>query len=173
MAYTSGTITDANPGPQLANVFQTAMSGVGWTFVEDVVISTITYRIMKSPAASNSFGADFYVAISFTTTGTGTLSYRLFEVWDSTNKKMIRYAPSSSTAATPGTTAGAYLYAVNDTVGVTLNTVSNLTASAFTTSQPFAYYLSTTADRIIFGGRNGSTDSGAYIGLFDSFLTTT
>lgn len=169
MAYSTGTINDANPGPVLLTALQTAMTGVGWVFVRDIVVTTNTYKVMKSPAAANSFGADFYVVLKVNTTGTGNITFAAMEVWDDTALLAQRYIPSTSPALPTST------FAFTDSTGVAVssNALAYIAVCAYTASQAFSYYLTVTADRVIFAMRNGAADFGAYVGLYDSYLTTT
>ena len=56
MAYTTGTISDADASHALTSLIEAALIAEGWEFVEEVVVTTFTYRVMKNPAENNTFG---------------------------------------------------------------------------------------------------------------------
>lgn len=72
MTYQTNTINSANPGPALYAVLETIMLGQGWTLEDTVTIGARTHKILKSAAAGNSRGLDWYLDINYPTTGVGT-----------------------------------------------------------------------------------------------------
>ncbi len=170
MAYGTASITNANPALTLVAAIETLLTTAGWVFVEEVVITTVTHRVMKNPAANNVQGADFFFASVYTTSGGLTLSFRTFEVWDATNKKAIRYYTTASSGVVPGVTPP-YTYAVNDAVGVLLSSGSLGQQPVFTLNTTgFTYWLHASADHFQLATTVGGTQAGIYIGLYDDFM---
>lgn len=149
MTFISGSISSADPGPALYAEIETAALAAGFTFVKTVTIGARTHKILKSPAASNSQGLDWYLDIGFPTTGDGSrLSFTPFEDFDSSTNKGIRgpvYGYGSTIESTYFSRYGAtgYELETNWSAGAAGEMYMALSTSSF------AYWISVTTDRII------------------------
>src|SRR6187402_1092437 len=100
MTYITGTITDANPGPLLYAAIETAAIALGYTLEDTVVIGSNTHKILKSAAAGNSRGQDWYLDINFATTGVvGGIRFAPFEGYNPATDQGIRGPYTISTTA--------------------------------------------------------------------------
>lgn len=125
--------------------------------------------IYLSPAASNSINHDFYVAVVRAGSGIGGsphgVSFRIFEEWDASTKKMRKFAPSGSgTAFTPDTD-----HSITDAVGLTV-AGSAMSALLAQSSVATTYVSDVTVDRAMFGCSTWATAFPVYVGVFDSLL---
>jgi hypothetical protein len=170
MSFTASSIgATANCAKALADAIHPLLTAAGFTHVEDWTSSTKTARIYKSPAASNSFGSDWYLNVyrsSDTATG---LSLFVAEAYNGTTKRFTNFAPNTQ-SLTP--TAS---FAVNDT-GV-LPDGSGGSVAAMSTSYPigvgtggYQYWLSAHPNRVVLATRVGTTDCATYAGLYDDTL---
>lgn len=149
MTFISASITNAAPGPLLYAAMETALLGVGYTLVDTVVISTRTHKILKSPAGSNSFGKDWYLDVTYNTTGvTDGLWIRTFEDYTPASDLGIRgpglgnYVVSYDFDEPTWSWGGSTGYALETNWSIYGSRLS-LTTSAFT------YWISITPDRVI------------------------
>lgn len=92
MTYITGTVTNANPGPTLWALMDTALLGAGFTLVDTVVISTRTHKIYLSAAAGNAISKDWYLDVAYTTTGAGQLFLGVMEFFDAATDLAYRAA---------------------------------------------------------------------------------
>lgn len=165
--YATGTINSATPATDLMTALDTHITANGWTFVETYTNGTNISNVYKSPgtgAGANSWGTDFYVALGRTST-TSDVRLMLFETWDSTNKKAIKYAPAGSNTVPSGTD-----YTVNDATGLLLNSATlSITNCVITvkSSSLFTWYANVNVDRMIFGSDGSTSSNMIYAGLFD------
>jgi hypothetical protein len=144
------------------------MVAAGWTAVETRTEGTYVFDVYKSPGGSNAIGTDWFLAIGHADSTAANLQVRLFEQWDATNKKAIKYAPSAtSTPASDGS--------VNDATGLLLNSASlfqhasgggNVAVSSVT------YYFNITIDRVWFSCTGGPANSVFYYGSYDRLLSS-
>lgn len=170
MTYATGTISGANTGQLLINamdaviVAETGLSKVS----SAIVVGTNTWNVYKSAAANNSFGQDFHFALGYVTATPTTLLVTVFEGWDTGTLLATRYPPNATvtpngTFANPG--AALALPSTGTAMGYSQSV--GLTSSG-------AWYLSVTVDRIILSFNTSTNVAvGYYIGLYDSFNTTT
>lgn len=108
MAYASGTNTGStDPVSDFVGEIETLLTAhAAWTFVEEVIDGSWTYRIWRNSGLQNDWGEDFYIALMWTST---TLLYSVpFEEWDAVNKKGIRGTPRPENTRTPEATYGSY-----------------------------------------------------------------
>jgi hypothetical protein len=129
--------------------------------------TTVMSRIYKSPAASNSQGADWFLIVNRTADTATNVSLMVSEVWDTTTKRCRNYAPVTG-SLTP--TAS---FAVNDATGVAptttaLNSVGSLALSVGTAG--YTWWLSATYDRVVVATHVGTNDYAHYAGLYDDLL---
>jgi hypothetical protein len=84
-------ITSANPGPALYAVLEPVLLALGYEFVKTVVIGATTHKVLKSPAAGNSMGLDWYLDVNYPTTGvTGGFRMAPFEYFNPANDTAVR-----------------------------------------------------------------------------------
>lgn len=167
MPYRQNVITSANPARDMVLEIEPDMLAAGWSFVEEVIITTTTYRVYRSNAASNARGLDFHVSLQWTTLGGTTIAWKLFETWDPVLKRGDRWATNATFSSSGTPTAIDYLA---NTGPQLLSYSGAYTPSLVLVTTGFTYYSSVTPDRIIFGARYGNTDQGFYCGLYDSFM---
>lgn len=173
MAYSAGALTDANPASALIALIEAQMTAQGgtWVFVEEVVISTSTYRVWRNKGSGvtnpNSFGTDFYIAFRrLTAAGSTDVSVMAFEVWDATNKKAIRPVAGSSTNQAINAN-----FSFGDEVnGFALNLVTATAGLKALVTTGFDYIIQVSKNQIAFGAKVSTTDSAVYAGLFESLL---
>lgn len=92
---------DANPGPLVHTALATKLLAAGYTLEDTVVISTRTHKVYKSAAAGNTYGLDWYLDVSYPTTGiTGGVYITPFEGYNSTTHLATRGPYSGSSGAT-------------------------------------------------------------------------
>ena len=167
MTFKTGTITSATPAKALFDLLDPDITGVGYTRVETGITSGgVTWNVYKSPAASNFFGSDWFFALGYDTTGQATLYSCVFEAWDTATDLASRYAPNTASLV-PG--AGY----INPQAASALPAGFTLSHALPTTA--FTYAYSTLIDRLAIGAWTATATSrfGWYIGLYDSFYSTT
>lgn len=166
MTYKTGSITSATPAKALVDLLDPDLTGVGFVRVETGhTAGGVTWNVYRSPAASNFFGSDWYFALGYDTTGQTTLYSCVMEDWDATNKLAIRFAPNTASLV-PG--AGY----INPQAPAALPAGFTLSHALPTTA--FTYAYSTLIDRVAIGVWTTSAGRmGWYVGLYDSFYSTT
>lgn len=167
MTYNTGSITSATPAKALFDLLDPDITGVGYVRVETGhTAGGVTWNVYRSPAASNFFGSDWYFALGYDTTGQTTLYSCVMEDWDGTNKLAIRFAPNTASLV-PGT---GY---INPQAAAALPAGFTLSHALPTTA--FTYAYSTLIDRVAIAAWTAVTSPrfGWYIGLYDSFYSTT
>jgi hypothetical protein len=168
VTYTASSIgSTANPASALVTALDPLLTAAGFTFVEQWTSANITARVYKSPAASNTQGADWYLSVYRASDSNTQLQFSVAEVWDTGTKKFRNYAPST-TSLTPV----AVTFAVNDATGVLPNGVISRPGPTLSTAG-FQYWLSANPNRVVLGTRVSVTDYGIYAGLYDDLWNTT
>jgi hypothetical protein len=106
MTYWEETIpADANPGPLVHTALATKLLAQGWTLEDTVVISTRTHKVYKSAAAGNTYGLDWYLDVSYPTTGIATgVMLAPFEGYTAGSDVGLRGPYSASSAVLDGAT---------------------------------------------------------------------
>jgi hypothetical protein len=101
MTYWEETIpADANPGPLVYTALATKLLALGWTLEDTVVIGARTHKVLKSAAAGNTYNLDWFLDVSYPTTGIATgLMLCPFEGYTAASDVALRgpYAASSTT----------------------------------------------------------------------------
>lgn len=159
--YINGTIS-TGLDKDMHDALAAAMISVGYVLVDTQVISTRTWKVYKSPAASNSLGKDFYLAISYSTAGWGGINIRPFEDYDTVNHLGIRGVTGAAAWVPEGT-----FYSRYGSVGYALET-NWLTANNYqlvTQAASYGYYLSVTPDAI--AGFTSTNSTLVYSGLMN------
>jgi len=110
MTFINPTIpADANPGPLVYAELETTMLALGWTLEDTVVIGARTHKVLKSAAAGNTRGLDWYLDISYPTTGVATgLLITPFEGYDAGADTAFRGPFTTSTTTIDPTTYSRY-----------------------------------------------------------------
>lgn len=145
-------INDANPGPALWASIDTVLIAQGWTLVDTVTISTRTHKIYKSAAAGNSRNLDWFLDISYPTTGiTGGMYIMPFEFYDpATDLGYGGIQAGSSSTTVDQTTFRRY-----GATGYSLEHSNWMNNTAWTgidiplSATSFSYWMSVTRDRLI------------------------
>ena len=166
MTFKTGSITSATPAKALFDLLDADLDAVGYVRVETGLASGgVTWTVYRSPAAANFFGQDWYFALGYDPSTMTSLYSCLFEDWDATNKLAVRFAPSTN-GLVP---AAGY---TNPQAPSALP-AGFLLAHLFPTTA-FTYAYSVLIDRVAIGSwAAGATRFGWYIGLYDSFFSTT
>lgn len=159
--YINGTISTGQD-KDMHDALAAAMVSVGYVLVDTQVIGARTWKVYKSPAASNSIGKDFYLAISYSTTGWGGINIRPFEDYDVVNHLGIR-GVTGTTAFSPETT----FYSRYGSVGYALETNWMIATNyqLITQAASYGYYLSVTPDAI--AGFTSTNSTCVYSGLMN------
>ena len=127
----------------------------------------MTINAYKSPAASNSFGSDWYLLV-YRATDTSTACYfGVAEILDTVTGKVRNYAPAAGYSGVPAATT----FAVNDTVG--LPPFSTRQIAITISAAGFQYWVSANPNRVVVGARVASTNYKMYAGLYDDILSST
>ena len=174
MPYFEATISaTANPAQSMMDTLDPLLTSNGWVFVETYTSSTNVSNIYRSPSANNSTGADFYIAVNRVATTAAFVAMCIFEEWDATGKRCIKYAPNGTVTAAsnvPGA-SGEIQDATGVLPSVTTSGASLLKSVGFTLSTSgWTYYLNITANRIIACTSIGT--DGFYCGAYDPFYNT-
>ena len=163
--YVTGTTGATTPAETIRLALRTPMVAAGFTLVETWTYSTThSFDIYLSPGGSNAIGTDWYLAIGWATAAATSLAVRLFEQWDATNKKAIKYAPSAtSVPASDGS--------VNDGTGLLLNDAGLFQAAGggSIAVSSITYYSNITIDRVLFAL---SSPGVYYFGTYDRLLSS-
>lgn len=140
------------------------MLAQGWTLVNTVVISTRTHKILKSAAAGNVQNKDWYIDISYQTTGAGNMVLAPFEDVASGGTSGIRgpYTNIDLSIETTyysrfGTTPQTFESQWANTSGVGY-------AIPLVSSTNFVYWISVTRNRLIY--TVSSQSNIAYCGFY-------
>lgn len=193
MTYISGNITSANPAADLYALMDPAFASAGFTLVDTVVISTRTHKIWKSNAANNQAGLDWYLDVTYTTTGAGSIWLSPFEDFNAVTDIGTRGPIFDTTTTIEGTyfsKYGATGSALETNWMAATGTINQITLS----TASVGYWMSITQNRVIamsslapsrlvycgFWEPNTaySTNAGAalyplIVGSLDSYLTST
>lgn len=122
--------------------------------------------VYKSPAASNSFGADWYLSVYRSADTSTTISFAVGEVWDTGTERFRNYAPSAASVPV------AVTFAVNDATGLTPASSSLRQIAPTISAAGFQYWISATPNRLTLATRVSGTGYTLYAGLYDDLLTS-
>jgi hypothetical protein len=174
MAFRSGNIVSATPAADLVAQIEAEFDLHGnWDFVEQVEtgIAPDNYyrRIWKNRGTgtgANSFGSDFHIQIARKVDGTGTVFLYAFEAYDAVNDKIIR--PCVPNAASLAINAnGSH---GDEALGFTLTSGPYISVQILTVTTGFDYYISVSSNRLCVAAKYSTTDTAAYVGLFESMM---
>jgi hypothetical protein len=173
MSFSSGTISgSATPAAALMSALHTAINAhAGWTYIEEVTSGTITTRIYRCNAATNTHGIDFYVGIKRASDASLAVIPVVFESWTTGGTGTVAF-PVTTTALAGGTltpdASGRYNGATASGTALTNCLLGNLVVN--TTS--FYWNCSITNDRIIFGYLSGGSSGGVYAGAYERLYSS-
>lgn len=163
MTWDYATITSSTPADALADAFETAMTdSTSYSHVEDHTASSVKHRVW------NNSGAGFHVILSHADDGTGNLSLRLAESYDS-SANTVGYPALHNVS---GYVRADYGYAATfggAATGHSITTPSSFTLNTNTTG--FTYLISANSNRVIVATYTAGTAYGAfYAGKFETLL---
>lgn len=122
-----------------------------WTFIEAVAITGGTARVYKCAGTANSWGSDFYVAMTVFTAAPTQLVFQVFESWaaspTSQATRSVRVSGATANTAAPNPNGG---YVVDNT-GYPLDTATgNVARTILTldTTTAWVWMLHVSASRI-------------------------
>lgn len=170
MTFITGSITNANPGPALYAVIETAALAIGWTLEDTVVIGGNTHKVLKSAAAGNAQGLDWFLDLNYPTTGTtGGFRAAPFEGYTAASDVGLRgpFAGASSTTI-DATTYSRYGATASALETNWINSASYTGISLSLTTSAFTYWVSITRNRVIIMTTNNTTKV-----LYTGFFTPT
>jgi hypothetical protein len=151
MTYWEETIAaDANPGPLVYTALATKLLALGWTLEDTVVIGARTHKVLKSAAVGNTYNLDWFLDISYPTTGVASgLLLCPFEGYTAASDVALRGPYTGS-----NTTLDASTYSRFGATTLSLESWSGNSAAATSLDTPlstaaFVIYASVTRDRVI------------------------
>lgn len=151
MTFITPTIAaDANPGPLVYTELATAMLALGWTLEDTVVIGSRTHKVLKSAAAGNTRGLDWYLDISYPTTGVATgLLLTTFEGYDAATDTALRgpYTANNASIETTNYTRFGATGSALETNWANTGSHTSLDTPLVTTG--FGVFASINRDRVI------------------------
>ena len=151
MTYWEETIpADANPGPLVYTALETKLLALGWTLEDTVVISTRTHKVLKSAAAGNTRNLDWYLDISYPTTGVASgVLLTPFEGYTAASDVATRGPYTQSNTTLDATTYSRYGSTTQalETQWVNTNSYTNMVIPLSTSA--FNLYASVNRDRAI------------------------
>lgn len=167
MTFITNSITNANPGPALYSAIETAALALGWTLDDTVTIGGNTHKVLKSAAAGNTYGLDWYLDINYPTTGvTGGMRFAPFEGYTAASDVGLRGPVGHVSNTTIDATTYSRYGASTSALETNWHNSSSATGVSVTlTTSAFTYWISVTRDRIIVLTNNQATTL-FYTGFF-------
>lgn len=166
MTTINGSITNANPGPALYAAIEPTLLALGFALVDTVVIGGNTHKVLKSAAAGNSQGLDWYLDINYPTTGiTGGIRFTPFEGYNASTHVATNGPYSSANTTIDATTYSRFGATASALETNWANTASYTGLSSPLVTAAFNYRISVTRDRIIALLTNNASQI-AYAGFF-------
>jgi hypothetical protein len=167
MTYWEETIpADANPGPLVHTALATKLLAQGWTLEDTVVIGARTHKVYKSAAAGNTYALDWFLDVSYPTTGIATgLMLAPFEGYTAGSDVATRGPFSASSAVLDGST---YSRFGATTSALETSWVNSSTYTAMDTplsTSAFVINVSVTRNRVILLSSTEPTQV-SYCGFF-------
>jgi hypothetical protein len=159
MAWEVGTITDNNPALRLQERVEAVLGQVsGWSFIEEVILGGVTYRVWRRDHATY----PFYIILR--RSSATQLYVGLCEGYDQVNHQAIRPAPADqnpANVAADGSKGNGTGYALSDTTAIYYGTSGTLPTTGFT------YIVQVTTRQLIFAAWAGSSNYiGRWVGRF-------
>ena len=169
MAFSSGTITSDTPAAALVTAIEAELTThTNWTFVEEVVISTFTYRVWECLGTGNSFGTSFFVVLACATGGTGNLTIKCMEQWQPAGAAADR--ARRIVVMQQNVAPNDIEFTFNDTTDYALDSSLFMSVAIPTNTTGFEWYLQVSINRICVGSKVGTGDYGCYVGLFEPLM---
>jgi hypothetical protein len=167
MTFITPTIpADANPGPLVYAELETALLGVGYTLEDTVVIGARTHKVLKSAAAGNTRGLDWYLDVSYPTTGIASgVLLAPFEGYDPATDLGLRGPYSNASATVDATTFSRYGATGQALETNWVNTASYSSVDTPLATSSFGVWASVTRDRVILMASTEPTQV-SYTGFF-------
>jgi hypothetical protein len=172
MTYWEETIpADANPGPLVYTALATKLLALGWTLEDTVIIGARTHKVLKSAAAGNTYGLDWFLDISYPTTGIATgLLLVPFEGFNTSTDVATRGPYSASSAVAPDATTFSRFGATASALETNwANTGGHTSLTTPLSLSAFVIHASVTRDRVILL----SSTEGAEVSYCGFFTPTT
>jgi hypothetical protein len=167
MTYRVGSL-NSTPAKDLVDRLSADLVLNGWVVVEnDYVEGTYTWDVLQSPAANNSAGNEFFIALGYLTVGQTTMAWTAMKEWNTTTKRATRFLPNTASLV-----PDALGYNPQGAVALP-STGTQIAFRTITLATGDSYYYSVTNDRIIASANSvGVTTMKLlwYMGLFDSIL---
>jgi hypothetical protein len=167
MTYWEETIpADANPGPLVHTALATKLLALGWTLEDTVVISTRTHKVYKSAAAGNTYGLDWYLDVSYPTTGIASgVLLAPFEGYTAASDVGLRGPYSASSTTLDGTTYSRYGATTSALETNWANGASYSSLDTPLSTSAFVINASVTRDRVVLLASTEPTQV-SYTGFF-------
>jgi hypothetical protein len=168
MTYWEETIpADANPGPLVHTALATKLLAQGWTLEDTVVIGARTHKVYKSAAAGNTYNLDWFLDVSYPTTGVATgLMLCPFEGYTAGSDVALRGPASASATNAPDATTYSRFGATTSALETNwANTGSHTSLITPLSVSAFVINVSATRDRVILLSSTEGTEV-SYCGFF-------
>jgi hypothetical protein len=167
MTYWEETIpADANPGPLVHAALATKLLALGWTLEDTRVIGARTHKVYKSAAAGNTYALDWWLDISYPTTGVATgVLLTPFEGYDSATGVATRGPYSASNTTLDATTYSRYGASTSALETNWANTGSHTSLAMTLLTTSFGIYASVNRNRVILLSTTAPT-AVSYAGFF-------
>lgn len=167
MTYWEETIpADANPGPLVHTALATKLLAQGWTLEDTVVISTRTHKVYKSAAAGNTYNLDWYLDISYPTTGVATGVFLApFEGYTAASDVGLRGPYSATNTVLDATTYSRFGATTAALEANWVNTSAYTSLDTPLSTSAFVINASVTRDRVILMASTEPTQV-SYTGFF-------
>jgi hypothetical protein len=167
MTYWEETIpADANPGPLAHTALATKLLALGWTLDDTRVLGARTHKVYKSAAAGNTHGLDWFLDISYPTTGIATgVMLAAFEGYDAGTGLATRGPYTATNTTIDGTTYSRYGATASALETNWANTGSHTGLDTPLLTSAFVIHASVTRDRVILLSSTEPADVG-YCGFF-------
>lgn len=166
MSYATGSIVGSpTPSTDFVSLIEAQLTAhPAWEFVETYVGVAYTSQIWKCLGLYNSWGQDFYVAISIQTStlGTGTIYLDAYEQYNVTTHLGIRGVPNPGSTLTPTADGSAY----GNTGYAPRATQWNPYTYLYTSTVNFDYYILVTNNSLLFKS-GASLAYGLQAGVFE------
>lgn len=108
MTLITGSLESATAGPDLVAAIEAALTDhPAWTFVEGGVAEDYWERVWRCDGSVNAQGYDFHIGLG--SNGDIELYHTLFEQWNATTKRPVRFPPDSSLSDDDPTADGSIL----------------------------------------------------------------
>lgn len=167
MTYWEETIpADANPGPLVHTALATKLLALGWTLEDTVVIGARTHKVYKSAAAGNTYALDWFLDISYPTTGIATgVLLTPFEGYTAASDVALRGPFAANTTTLDATTYSRYGATTQALETNWANTASYTALDTPLSTSAFVINASVTRNRVILMASTEGTQV-SYTGFF-------